>query len=230
MPRHDELAVYLVGDDLHVVAQADVVHAFQLLSLPHAPGGIVGIAKQEHRCLRVGAFPLKVVKVHAVGVALPHEFILYGRAAAIGDAGKEAVVYRGLYQHLLPREGESLEGSRRGGNDARGIEYPIAVYGPLMTTAKPVDDGLIIALRHLRVAEDALVHALAQSLGDVGQSLEIHIRHPQWDGLWMNIPLHAARSYAVVDSVEVVFHVVLLSVHLGKRSSILQSWLLANSS
>ena len=61
---HHQLAVYLVGDDPHAMAQADVVHACELLACPHPSGGVVGVAEHEQLHPRVGGLALHVVEVH----------------------------------------------------------------------------------------------------------------------------------------------------------------------
>ena len=67
LSRHDEFAMYLVADDAHPVALADVVHALQLLPGPHASTRVVRVAEQEGRGLLVSTLGLEVLPVDLVG-------------------------------------------------------------------------------------------------------------------------------------------------------------------
>ena len=52
-----EFAVDLVGDDEDPVLQADPADALHLLAGPHAPGGVVRVAQEHDRGLRIRGLP-----------------------------------------------------------------------------------------------------------------------------------------------------------------------------
>ena len=75
--RHNEFAVNFIGNDLHVMLEADVVHSLQFLFLPYSTGWVVRIAEDEGSGLLVSTLALEILKIDFVG-AVTHtlQFIL----------------------------------------------------------------------------------------------------------------------------------------------------------
>ena len=78
MTGHDEFTVNLVAHHLDVMRHADGVHVFQFGFCPYPTCGVVGVAKQEHGGLLVGASRLEILPVNleAVGAAAELQYAL----------------------------------------------------------------------------------------------------------------------------------------------------------
>ena len=203
MPRHDEFAVNLIADDVHVVACAYCPHALQFFARPYASGGIVRVAEQKHGGLLIGTLALEVVPVDGIGVAFAAQLVLCQFASLVANAGEEAIVDWSLYQHALAREGKRLDAATDGGHHAAGIKYPVTPDVPLVSAMEPRDDGLVVALVYLGVTEHAMGHTLGQSPANGWSSLEVHVRHPERQGiLGYGIPFVGACVTAVDDLIE----------------------------
>ena len=205
----------LVADNLHTVAKADVVHALQLFACPYMSDGVVGIAEYEERGLIVGTQFFKGSPVdERAAVHVQWQFQHF--AAVVADGREETVERRRLQQHTLAGHGERLDDTRECRNDARGVLYPFAADGPAVASAEPADDGVVVAVGHLCVAEDAVLDAFPQSLGDAWCRLEIHVGHPHGQDVAFDksvltvklvVPLVASCAATLGEFVEIVFHV-----------------------
>ena len=82
-----------ISDDLYPVLETDVVHSLKFLFLPHSSGWIVRIAEDEGCGLLIGTFALEVFEIYLISaVAHTFQFVFYYFAAAVCNAGEEAVV------------------------------------------------------------------------------------------------------------------------------------------
>ena len=106
---HDEFAVYLVADDAHMVAPADVADAAQLIGMPYAADGVVGVAEHEECGFLVSAARFEGVVVNLVGVASLPQRVLHDVAAVVADAREEAVVDGCHDDDFLTGHGECLD-------------------------------------------------------------------------------------------------------------------------
>ena len=144
------------------------------------------VAEQEHRRLLVGALRLEVGPVHlktAWFVATEsQQTTLQHLAAIVADAGEEAVVVGRQDEHPLAGHCQRLDGYRHGRYDARGIEYFLTTDSPLVAALEPGDDGVVIVVANMGVAEDRMLRALSDSFLYSGGHLKIHIGYPEGDG------------------------------------------------
>ena len=191
---------------------ADVRHTLQLLFGPHAAAGVMRITEQEHRRLLVGALTLKVIEVDAVGVAFPHKLVLKHLAALVADGREEAVVGRRLQQHFLAGQRKRLDGTAHGGHHAGGVENPVFLDMPVVATVEPVDDSLVIAIRHERITKHGMLHAFAQCFLYRRCHGKVHVSHPPRNDIVLlhQVPLIAVGTTARHHFVEIVFHAALL--------------------
>ncbi len=101
--------------DLYPVLETDVVHSLKFLFLPHSSGWIVRIAEDEGCGLLIGTFALEVFEIYLISaVAHTFQFVFYYFAAAVCNAGEEAVVDRCLYQYLFARHADGFQTARNG--------------------------------------------------------------------------------------------------------------------
>ena len=104
-----------ICDDFYTMFETDVVHSLQFLFLPHSSGWVVRVAKNEGGSLLVGTFALEVFEIYLISaVAHTFQFVFHYFAAAVCDAGKEAVVDRCLYQYLFARHADGFQTARNG--------------------------------------------------------------------------------------------------------------------
>ena len=104
-----------ICDDFYPMFETDVVHSLQFLFLPYSSGWIVRIAEDEGCGLLVGTFALEVFEINLISaVAHTFQFVFYYFAAAVCNAGEEAVVDRCLYQYLFARHADGFQTARNG--------------------------------------------------------------------------------------------------------------------
>lgn len=98
-------------------------------------------------------------------------------------------------------------------HDARDVAEPLLADLPSVQPGHPVDDRRSVVLRLGSVAEDRMVHAGLQCVGDEVRSREVHVRYPKRnqvsvaEDLLKCLELYCAGTLAGDDCVEVVcFH------------------------
>ena len=85
--RHNEFAVNFIGNDLHVMLEADVVHSFQFLFLPYSTGWVVRVAENEGSGLLVSTLALEILEIYLVSaVSYSSQFVFYHLATTVFDA------------------------------------------------------------------------------------------------------------------------------------------------
>ena len=187
-----------------MMAATDVAHALKLVAAPHAAGGVVGVAEEQHGGALVGTASLQVVVVDDIAVGLALELTLGGLAAAVAYRREEAVVDGGEDNHLLTGQGERLDGTAHGCHHTGGVEYPATVDVPLVAAVKPVDDGVVVAVVGEGVAIDGMGGAALHSLAYGGSHLEVHIGHPHGQlALAYAVPLHTAGTETLGGMVKI---------------------------
>ena len=205
---HDEFAMDLVGDDEDIVAQADLADAPQFLRCPDASRRVVGIAENHQLHRRIGGRVFQSVEINRVGVVAAGQFAFGGRAAAVGDGDEEVVVDGSLHQHLVARAGQRPEDGREGGNHTGHGAYPFARGSPSVPPCEPARNCRIVALRDLRIAEDAVFDPAAKRLDDGRGRPEIHVCHPHRQDVvgGFLVPLQRVRAPPRDRFVEIVVH------------------------
>ena len=208
MTGHDEFTMDFVADDEHAVTEADVAHACQLFSCPHASGWVVGVAEQKDFCVRVSAFRFEVFPIDFIAVVLHLERILCQDAPVVADTGEEAVIDGCLDEHNIAGLCDALDDGGDGGHDSAGVDEGLSLDGPSVATGKPLDGGLVEAFGHEGVAEATVLYAFLECLLDARGYLEVHVCHPHGDdvGVGKLVPLDAVGAFSVDGGVEVVGH------------------------
>ena len=166
------------------MAPGDVAGAAEFLRRPAAAGRVVGIAQQQDPVRRIGTGRFQHIKVHRIGETAVRQVAARERgghdaAAIVADRREEAVVDRRLDDHAFAGRGQRLDDGRQRRHHAGGVLDPIALQGQAVPLPEPADHRFIVGIRHARIAEDAVLHALAQRVANAGRRLEIHIRHPE---------------------------------------------------
>ena len=97
----------LVGEHGDTVLFAKPRHLLQLNLRPHPAAGVLGIAQEHERRLRIGQILLQTLKVHLIAVVTKNERTLQGNPSVVQDGVEEDVVDGGLDEDLL-RGGREL--------------------------------------------------------------------------------------------------------------------------
>ena len=207
VPRENQFAMDLVGYDHDVVAEADLADPEQFGARPDPADGVVGIAQQHQLHPRIGGLRLQVVVIDHIGIADRHQRRGHDFASVVADRREEAVVDRRLDEHLVSGNGQRLDDGRQGRHHPRQANHPVALDPPAVA-GKPPRDGLIIALRNMRIAEDAMLDPTAEGLRDRRRRPEIHVGHPHGQNplRGRTVPLAGVGSAARNRRVEIVLH------------------------
>ena len=188
-----QVAVYLVRDDPHVVPLEYLRQALELPGAPDTSAGVVRVAVDEERGLFVGALALEVVPVDGVVPVRVDEVGADVFAAAVVGGVFEIGVGRGQEQHPLVRGADVLHQLEERGDDAVGHDQLPLGELPAVAAAAPGGKGLVIAIfKDPRVAENALVQPLAYAVDDHVRRGELHVRHPHADELLVLVREHHA--------------------------------------
>ena len=205
-----EVGVDLVGHHHHVVAQADLPDAAQLLGRPAAAHRVVGVAEDEELGARLHEHALEALVVHGVAPILVEKRARERLAAVVHDHRAEGVVHGRLDDHGVAGLGEGVDGHGQGEHHARRHDEPLALGAPAVARLEPALHGLVVAVQGHRVAEDAVLGALHERLDGAGGRLEVHVGHPEGQVVGgmsapvPRVPLQAARAATVDDALEVV--------------------------
>ena len=172
--RH--VGVDFVGNDVDVVAVANLSHTLKGFLAPDGAAGVVGVAEDKPAAL--ACTPFEVFEVD--GKAPVHDF--EGAAhqlpsAALGQV-EERRVNRCGDQYAVARLGHGLKHEGDARHDARDeMEF---LFGALdkIVAGEPLPHGLPIAFGRNGVAQHLMGTAVAQGLHDEVGGAEVHIGHP----------------------------------------------------
>ena len=147
------------------------------------------------------------------------ETAVYEAAAILFDGGEEGIVDRLVEQYAVPRLRQCFDSDIDGRHDARCLDEPFRMDGPVEIGLLPVCKCFKVGAACFRVAEDAMVHAGMERTGDGFSHAEIHVRHPEgkdisrFAALDGEIILEAAGASPVNDGIKVkcIHRKVLLS-------------------
>ena len=140
-----------------------------------------------------------------------------GDAAGIMEGVGKAHIGRGVDEQLFARRGESLE---RGAQAAQHAVFIANVlrFQSLCAVAGfvPVDDGVVVELRQLEIAEVRHLHALSDRVQNRGRGGKGHVRNPHGDHVEARVGLYVVKGdfirrkavmpRAVENGGKVVFH------------------------
>jgi hypothetical protein len=183
----DQVVVNLVGEDGHVVAQADVGDPLQLLPPPDPAHRVVGVAQDQE--LGIARLRLQIVEVNGVDAVALDEAILQKAPLVDPDRPEERVIDRRLKDDPVPLGRQCLQEMADGGHHAGGEKDTGGIHRIAMAAGPPVHDGLGV-LRGLQVIPvDAVGHQAAQGGGDALRHAEVHVGDPERQEIGPTIPL-----------------------------------------
>ncbi len=180
MTWHHDFVMDFVRNHPHSMLPTDFSDSYQFLPCPHSSARIVRVAQQVGNHLVVGAFPFEVLEIYFIAqVVLPSKRTFHNFAAVVLDGREEAVIHRSGNQHFVAWHTDGLDDARDGWHHTDGVLHPFALHLPTMPTAEPLDDSIVVGIRHLRVTKHAVLHALRECFPNGWSRLEVHVCHPQ---------------------------------------------------
>ena len=174
----NQISVYLVRYDIHMMAQTDFTEVFQFLFRPHSSDGIVRGAEQYSLDIVFLYFALKIFIVDFIVSFCLFQFrdnqsttvILYDLSKRIVDRLKNQYGIT-LFCQRPDRTGCRVHHRRRG-------QYPLVLYLTGKAPAVPCAHRFDIFIIHILIAVDAVSRDLIERVFNTRSGLKIHIRHP----------------------------------------------------
>ena len=191
---------------------ADVGQAAECLGAPDDAGGVVRVAEQEHPALGIGVEKaVQAVEVHGVTTILEREEWVVDHLAVVA-LGREAegMVDGRLDDDFLVGSEEDVDGHTDALDDAGDVGEPLRANVPVVMLVDPADDGGAIVGRLDGVAEEGVLEAPAEGVGDEVRGLEVHVGHPKGQQVGVAVArlegfeFECAGATAVDDFVEIV--------------------------
>ena len=177
--RAHELLMDLVGDDQHIVLEADGGDAQQLLARPDAAGRIVRAAEQEELDIIFDNLIFKVRKVNLVVAVLEDKRAVDELAAVLADDLAERIVDGLLQEDGIAGLREAAHGCGQREDDARRDGQGLRRGRPAVVLCHPVDDGLLVRFLRIGVAEDAVLDAARELRDDGLRRGKVHVGDPE---------------------------------------------------
>ena len=209
MSRENQFAMNLIRNNRNAVTDTDFTDTYQFLTSPHTPGWIMRIAQQHHFHFRVGSLTLQILIIDRKRIAGQGQRRRNHHAPVITNRRKETIIDRSLHQHLIARDGQSLDDCRHGRDYARRVNNPFPVDHPPMPARKPPRNRLVITVGDTGVTKNAMFHSPAQSVDNGRCCGEIHIGDPhrQYTFACCTVPFIRIGSPSRNGSIEIVFHI-----------------------
>ena len=209
-----DILMYLVGEDVDPVFQADIQHLFQLVFAPDPAHRIVGRGHDEGPHVVFRDLPLEIGEVDAVAAVVVYERVFDEHAAGVGDRAMKGVVDRGLQQHRVAGPGEDGDQPVQAADHAGAKAYPFPFHVVAVVALLPADEIVVVGVRRAVIAESALIHVVVQGLTHALRRLEIHVRDPHGqqvaplEMLGQVVPFAAVGTHTVRNKylLELVFH------------------------
>ena len=207
VPRIDQIAVDLVGTDHESAPETDLGHATELFTRVHPSHGVVGVAEHEH-ARAGGDGPLERVPVHRVATIASSGEIhgVAGQPHIVGQA-QDGRVHGQLLEQPVARRGEGATGDVEAGDHTRQEHEGLRLDPPALALEEPLAHDLVEFGLLDAVAEDAVLHTLAEGPGHRLRGGEVHVGDPERQDIGRElVPLRALGGSAVDLTVEVVRH------------------------
>ena len=175
-----KIAVNLVRQHHQAMTARDVQHLNQFRLAPDPSHRIMGRTQQQYLGLRPGGALLQMLQIHAVVTGFVcHQRIFNHGPAGIPDRAEKRRVHRRLDNHALSGLGKGQAGRVEGRHHPGRHDNPVSLDAPAMTAFKPLDHGLIKAVREQGIAIYRMLRPLGQSTGDRFRGREVHIGDPR---------------------------------------------------
>ena len=173
---HDEVEMDLVAHDQNIVMRADLADLRKLRPAPHAPGGVVRAAQDEHLVFRFGAERFKTVEIDRVVFVVVQKRALDVDAAVLLDRKAERSVNRRHRDDAVARLRVGEHRGEQGGDDAACQNDFLRLDVPAVAVLHPAAHGVVIRFRRRGVAENVRVEVIFQALDDFRRIFQFHVR------------------------------------------------------
>ena len=179
MARIHKITVDLIIHDDHLMTQADVSHALQLVLCPYASHRIVRIAEQKYLHVVFHNFPLKILKIHCVAAIFVMQLIVDENSSVILNNFPERIIYRLLDEDRIALLCKCLYAGGKAVYHAAAHCHRFPIYMVAMTREEPVIQRIKVFPVRIRVAKNPMIDPRPEVRKDLLRKLKIHICHPQ---------------------------------------------------
>ena len=181
----DDVRPDFIGDDIHLVLLEQLHGPLQLPRLPDPSAGVVGRTENRGVDVLFRNLPLHIRKVHApYAVAVPHQRRVNHVVAIVGQALGKADIGGRVNQHTVPFGTKNVQrGEYPAQNSVFIGDIPPGQTGHPVACLVPADDGVIVLLPRLEIAEMRLLHPVDYGLLNLGQNRKVHIGYPHRDNI-----------------------------------------------
>ena len=210
--RAHEVVMDLIGDDEHVVLQADGGERRELLEREDAPCGVVRVAEQEELDVVLDDGLLELYEIDLVMAVFEQQRAVHELAVVVADDGAERVVDGLLDEDGVAGGREGLDGHREREDDARRHDEAISGGRIAVLLAHPAREHLAVRGPRVGVAEDTVLDAARELVEDGLRRAEVHVRHPERQhvlrvaALRGKIVFEAGGTPPVDDFIKIVRH------------------------
>ena len=208
--RQHQIAMDFVGNDQHIVFQADFAQKQQLVSRPATAHGVMRITKNQH----LGGLGLfgQLVEVDFVAFSPVDQGIVDQFPSVTADGMMERRIDRRLDNDFISRLGKGQHRHVEAADHTWSERHPFRRHIPVMAAFQPACDRLKIWLVLEVIAIDGVFGSFDDCLTDEIGRLEVHVGHPHRqhvrvaENLFSQVVFHAVSIRAIDHLVEIVFH------------------------
>ena len=174
----NDVLMDLVRDDEHAVPAHEIKKLLELFARPHSADGVVRRAENKRLdVMRTQRF-LKRGKVDGVCPVLRGKVTADKLSLVVLHCVHERIVDRREHENLVARRCHRLQKPVDRRHNARCDAQPLALDAVAVHVLFPLHEGLEVGVRHLIIAEDALLQIGLQRVSDALWGLKVHVRHP----------------------------------------------------
>ncbi len=127
----------LIGDNEHIMLEADICHALQFLGGPDPAHWVMGAAENKELDGIFLDLGLEILKIYSKSVALSNQGVFYQFTAIAKDSIGKGRVYRGLDENSVPWAGKGVEGQIDGGHHSGNSQHPFFFNVPIIPPLHP---------------------------------------------------------------------------------------------
>ncbi len=192
IPVEHQAAVNFIGADDDSMFQTDIGELPQFGERKRAARGILWIAENEHPRVRGNGF-FHCGKVECAADAIIHMRHADELPVGMQGCGEKRRVDGGTGHYRIIRIAYCAAGNIDPCDQTGQPDNPFGPYLPVMFAVEHVQNSIDEIAGRLAVAEDAVLHAVVESLDDGWRGFEVHVRHPERDDVraLIFVPLEA---------------------------------------
>ena len=203
----------LVCHNEHMVAVAKLSQFLKLFFCPDSADRIVGTAQQKQLYILGCDLFFQIVEVNFIMSVRQKKRAFYDLSIVIANHLKERVINRRLNQYTVALFCQSAYRHRKGEYHTGGFYKPFRLWLPVKPTVKPAIQRVKIFSFYLAITENPMGNRILQCIQHRLRRLKIHIRHPQWQHIYVTSAFHGEIIFQAVCLFPVNFPVKIIGCH-----------------